>query len=63
MSESEEFYKVLPVEGIGTGVGMYAVFDMQTERQVAGPYYWRDVAERQAEKLNNALRMEGYYED
>lgn len=60
---SEEVYKVLPVAGIGTGVGMYSVFDTHTGKQVSGLYYWRDVAEQQAEKLNNALRMEGYYED
>ena len=58
-----ETFKVMPVPGIGTGVGMYAVFNAQTGRQSGGLYYWRDAAEQQAEKLNSALRMDGYYED
>lgn len=60
---SEEVYKVLPIAGIGTGPGMYAVFDTYTGKQVSGPYYWRDAAEQQAELLNSSLQRDGVYED
>ena len=62
MSEVER-YKVIPVSGIGTGPGMYAVFDTDTGKKVSGLYYWRDAALQQAELLNSSLQRDGVYED